>query len=82
MLTDERFAEEGVTFGSFFEATVDEWTEVFVPFSELEATWRGTPFPIEFDPEKLQEVGFVLNEVSYDKVPGDFRLEIQWIAAV
>ena len=68
---------------AFFEAAADEWTEVFIPFTELRPEFRGNPMPLrEFDPTKLEEVGFNLNEVSYDKIPGDFNLEIQWVTAV
>ena len=83
MITDERFAGGDITFMSFFEAAADKWTEVLIPFSELRPEFRGNPMPSrEFDPKKLEEVGFNLNEVSYDKIPGDFKLEIQWVAAV
>ena len=81
--TDERFAGSDITFSSFFEAEADEWNEIFVPFSDLEPAFRGTPMPdYSFDPAKVEEVGFMLNEVSNDRIPGDFEIQVKWIAAV
>ena len=83
MITDERFASGSITFSSFFEAKADEWNEVFVPFSDLEPAFRGTPMPdYHFDPSKVEEVGFMLNEGRYDRIPGEFQIQVKWIAAV
>ena len=83
MKTDERFATGELAFQSFFSAEADEWNEIFVPFSDLKASFRGTPLPtITFDPAKVEEVGFMLDEVLYDQIPGEFEIQVKWIIAV
>ena len=81
--TNAGFAWAPIQFSSFFEATKDEWSEFYVPFSELEPTLYGNPVPeYKFDPTKVENVGFMLDEVLYDKIPGEFELQIDWIYAV
>lgn len=81
--TNARFALQPIQFFSFFEATKDEWSEFYVPFSDLEPAFHGNPMPqYKFDPAKVENIGFMLDEVLYDKVPGEFELLVDWIYAV
>ena len=41
LTTDEKFRGSSVSFSGKFETKKGEWTKVRVPFSALEASWRG-----------------------------------------
>lgn len=77
LTTDERFRGSAVSFQGAFKTMKDEWTLVKVPFSALQASWRGRALSNQFDPSKLEGLGVTLA----DKKPGQFRLEIASIKA-
>lgn len=70
---------DGVLYQQAFVAPAGEWTEVILPFSRFEATFRGarTPGAPPLAPGAVRSIGFVIG----DRQAGDFRLEIRCIAA-
>jgi hypothetical protein len=53
-----------------------EWTEVKVPFSELEGDFRGRRLEdAKFDPSEVRRITLEL----VDKKPGAFELQVDWI---
>ena len=77
--SDAIFQNRGrVSFGKEFTTVENEWIEVFVPFDDLNQSWRGRELSgYRFNPADVRRVGFMLN----DKKPGSFELKIRWIAA-
>ena len=77
--TDARFRIWGqVAFSKEFTTVPDEWLEVFVPFAELNQSWRGRQLSgYEFDPAEIERIGFKLA----DKKPGPFRMTVGWLGA-
>jgi monofunctional biosynthetic peptidoglycan transglycosylase len=61
-------------------AAAKSWTDLVIPFSEMEPYRRGRHVPSapDFDPATLRTFGFLIG----DKQDGEFHLEIQHIAAV
>ncbi len=71
----ERWA---VNFAADFQTTAGEWIEVFVPFSELEQSWRGRQLSgYTFNAKDIRRMALMLA----DKQAGPFSLRIAWIAA-
>lgn len=69
---------EPVNFGHEFDTVKGEWTEVFVPFSELRQSWRGrklSGYPL--NASDIRRVAFMLA----DKQAGEFSLKVRWLAA-
>jgi monofunctional biosynthetic peptidoglycan transglycosylase len=70
---------DGVAHGTSFETRAGEWTEISVPFSRFQPTFRGYrprgAGPL--DPSRIQQVTFLLG----DKKEGPFELEIAWVRA-
>jgi NADH dehydrogenase [ubiquinone] 1 alpha subcomplex assembly factor 1 len=67
-----------VTFSHEFKTTIDQWVEVFLPFSGLNQTWRGRQLSgYTFNPQDIRRIGVMLA----DKKPGEFSLKIAFIAA-
>lgn len=62
-----------------FDTQSGQWSEVYIPFSQLQAVWRGQsyPYPVTFDPSRIVSMGILIA----DKQQGPFELEIEWIKA-
>jgi len=74
--TDERFRRSRVSFTSDFKTTKDKWITVRVPFSAMQAGWRGRQLDRELDPAKISGIGVILA----DKLEAPFTLEIKSIS--
>jgi len=69
---------EPVAFSGTIATVAGEWVELFIPFDELQQSWRGRKLRgYSFNPEKIQRIGFMLA----DKQPGPFEMKISWVAA-
>jgi monofunctional biosynthetic peptidoglycan transglycosylase len=70
---------DGVAHGAEFETTAGEWTEVRIPFTRFQPTWRGYrprgAGPL--DPSRIQQITFLIG----DKIEAPFQLEIAWVKA-
>ena len=67
-----------VSFSSPFETTKGKWTEVFIPFSELNQTWRGRQLSGHtFNAKDVRRIGILLG----DKRAGAFSLQVESIVA-
>jgi len=77
--SDALFRERwAVNFAADFQTTAGEWIEVFVPFSELEQSWRGRQLSgYTFNAKDIRRMALMLA----DKQAGPFSLRIAWIAA-
>ncbi len=77
--TDARFRVFGkVAFSKGFSTVAGQWLDVFIPFKELEQSWRGRKLSgYEFDPSKIERIGFMLA----DKRSGPFRMTVAWLGA-
>lgn len=76
--TDSRYKGRPVAYSGTFTTRDGEWTEADVPFATLEASFRGRELSnYRFDPGQVQLIGILLA----DKQPGEFRLEVDRIAA-
>ena len=76
--SDARYRLRTVSFQHEFTATKGEWSEVFIPFDKLKASWRGLQLPKKkFNPKKIQKIGIIIA----DKKEGPFRMELDWIKA-
>jgi hypothetical protein len=77
--SDAVFSQRGpVSFSSGFKATKGEWIEVFLPFSELNQTWRGRQLSGHvFNAKDIRRIGIMLA----DGMPGAFHLKIASIRA-
>ncbi len=74
--TDAKFRGMEMSFMAEFPTKKGKWTEVRVPFSQLEGTWRGRSLPdAKFDPSKVTRLGLLLA----DKKPGKFALEVDYV---
>ncbi|MEN8661016.1 MAG: CIA30 family protein [Lentimonas sp.] len=68
-----------VSFGHTFTTQKGEWIEVFVPFSELNQTWRGRQLSgYDLNTADIRRVAFFLA----DKKSGDFSMILRSISAV
>ena len=77
--SDAIFSQRGpVNFSSEFKTTVGEWIEIFLPFSDLNQSWRGRQLSgYTFNLQDIRRIGIMLA----DKRPGQFSLKIASIAA-
>ena len=67
-----------VSFRGDFETVDGEWTEVFISFSELSQTWRGSRLAgHKFSKDDIRRVAFMLA----DGQAGEFTLKVAWIHA-
>lgn len=74
--TTARFRSWDVSFSASFKTEKDEWIDVWVPFDQFKAGFRGMALPnVTFDPSSVRRFGILLG----DKNPGAFRLEIDSI---
>lgn len=76
--TDGNF--DGVAYRSDFDTNAGEWTEVFLPFTGFQPTFRGrVPRGVRpLDLANIRQIGFMLG----DQIEGPFELEIAWFKAV
>lgn len=71
-----RFRGGEITFVGMLPTKKGEWTEVKVPFSELEGDFRGRRLEdAKFDPSEVRRITLEL----VDKKPGAFELQVDWI---
>jgi NADH dehydrogenase [ubiquinone] 1 alpha subcomplex assembly factor 1 len=77
--SDAIFSQRGpVNFSSEFKTTVGEWVEVFLPFSDLNQSWRGRQLSgYTFNVQDIRRIGIMLA----DKRSGEFSLKIESIVA-
>lgn len=75
LTTNEHHRGSAVSFRGSFQTRKGEWVEAKIPFSELEAGWRGRTLDTKFDPARIEGLGIILA----DKQPGSFHLEVQWM---
>ena len=70
---------ERIWYKAAFETAADEWTEVRLPFTDFEPTYRGRrpPEAPPLDPSSIRQVGFLIA----DDREGAFELEVDWIRA-
>lgn len=75
--TDGEF--DGVVYRQHFEPAPVAWRTVDLPFSQFEATFRGSVLKDArpLDPSKIHQIGFLIA----DQQQGPFRLRIESIAA-
>ncbi len=74
--SDSRFRGNSVSFSGSFETVAGEWTQVKIPFSAFEGSFRGTELPdMKLNPAVIERVWILLA----DKKSGPFSLEIDWI---
>ena len=67
-----------VSFRGDFETVDGEWTEVFISFSELSQTWRGSRLAgHNFSKDDIRRIAFMLA----DGQAGEFTLKVAWIHA-
>ena len=78
LATDALHRGSSIAYAADFSTTSDGWTEVFVPFSEMEPTWRGNDLDgPPLDLTKVSEIAILLG----DKNPGKFSMKIDWLKA-
>jgi NADH dehydrogenase [ubiquinone] 1 alpha subcomplex assembly factor 1 len=77
--SDAIFSQRGpVNFSSEFKTTVGKWVEIFVPFNDLNQSWRGRQLSgYTFNVQDIRRISIMLA----DKIPGQFSLKIASIAA-
>ena len=67
----------GLAYKGEFDTGKNVWEEVYLPFHEFRATFRGyrPPEAPPLDPACIRQVGFLIA----DKMEGPFRLEVAWV---
>ena len=79
MESDSRYRRMAVSFQHEFKTTKEGWTEVFIPFNKLKASFRGWNLPsMKFNSKSIQRVGLIIA----DKKEGPFELNVDWIKAI
>ena len=74
--TDQNFRGSRVSYTSDFKTAKDNWITVRVPFSAMQAGWRGRQLDRKFDLAKISGIGVILA----DKLEAPFTLEIKSIS--
>jgi len=75
---DSKWGKYAVSFIHTFETEKDKWTEVSIPFDELEGNFWGQPLADRtFNKSKFNRFGLYL----FDKADGPFDIKIDWIKA-
>jgi len=78
LYTNARHRDSRIAYAAAFPTTAGQWTEVRIPFSELEPTFRGQTLQAPpFDAGRIEEIGFLIA----DKQQGPFHLSVDWIKA-
>ena len=66
----------GYSYRQSFKTLKDQWVDVKMPVENFVATWRGRTFPNQkLDLSQVSGLGILLG----DKMPGPFKLEVEWI---
>lgn len=77
--SDSRYRRMAVSFQHEFSTSKDGWSEVFIPFDKLKASFRGWNLPgMKFNSKSIQRVGLIIA----DKIEGPFELHVDWIKAI
>lgn len=74
--TDARHRGGRISYSAEFPTKAGDWTEVFVPFSDLKPGHHGNDLdgpPLNL--AKIEEIGIQLA----DKKPGPFSVNLDWI---
>ena len=68
----------GPAFYQHFKTEIGKWVEVFIPFTEFKASYRGRLLPDhpKLDTSRITQIGLMIS----DKQKGNFRLEVKRIA--
>ncbi|MEM1071405.1 MAG: CIA30 family protein [Planctomycetota bacterium] len=79
--TDARFRRDTFSYAAeFTPSSESEWSEVFLPFPDFRASWRGSDIQDQvpsLDPAKIEQIGVIIG----DGIHGEFSLEIDEIRA-
>ena len=69
---------DGAAFYQRFKTEIGKWLEIYLPFNEFKASYRGRLLPNhpELDTSRIAQIGLMIS----DKQNGDFRLEVNRIA--
>jgi NADH dehydrogenase [ubiquinone] 1 alpha subcomplex assembly factor 1 len=68
----------GILYRFEFETRAEQWTEINVPFKNLQATRFGQVLPRPaFNSSNIEHFGFIIG----NKKAEDFKLELDWIRA-
>ena len=69
---------DGTAFYQHFKTEIGKWVEVFIPFTEFKASYRGRLLPDhpKLDTSRITQIGLMIS----DKQKGNFRLEVKRIA--
>lgn len=77
--SDSRYRRMAVSFQHEFSTSKEGWSEVFIPFDKLKASFRGWNLPgMKFNSKSIQRVGLIIA----DKIEGPFELHVDWIKAI
>jgi len=75
--TEDRFRGSRIAYRSDFPTEDGEWTEVTLPFESFVPSYRGRILSgPELDLKSVQQIAFLLADGN----PGDFGLQVEWIA--
>jgi monofunctional biosynthetic peptidoglycan transglycosylase len=77
LATDARFRGITISYGGEFATVAGQWLEARVALAALRPSAHG--FALNgpaFNPARIREIGLLLG----DKRPGEFQLEVDWIA--
>ncbi|RZO15352.1 MAG: CIA30 family protein [Verrucomicrobiaceae bacterium] len=76
--SDSKYRRMAVSFQHEFTTVKGEWSEIFIPFEKLKASFRGWNLPnMQFNSKTIKRVGIIIA----DKKEGPFELEVDWIKA-
>ena len=69
---------DGAAFYQRFKTEIGKWVEIYLPFNEFKASYRGRLLPNhpKLDTSRIAQIGLMIS----DKQNGDFRLEVNRIA--
>jgi NADH dehydrogenase [ubiquinone] 1 alpha subcomplex assembly factor 1 len=69
---------ERAAYEATFETQNNAWVTIYLPFNKFEPLSHGNTVSATFlDPADIRQMGITIS----DKVPGPFKLEIDWIKA-
>lgn len=72
-------SSRGLAYKADFDTRADTWQEIFIPFGDFQATFRGycPPGAPPLEPGRIRQIGFLIA----DGKAGPFRLEVAWMKA-
>lgn len=72
-------AFDGLSYAASFETEQDRWQEIRIPFQRFVPTFRGRTIrgADPLDPSRIHQLGLIIS----DRQEGEFRLDLDWIAA-